>query len=233
MNGYILVSAIPVLLIGVLQWLRPSLVPPTIPFGVRIPRDRADAPVIRAQRRWYRWAIAAVTVVATAGAVLFASPAAGPVGVAAELVAGVSLYLRARRRISAVKAEEDWFAGRKQVTVADTALRTDPPRYPWPWAVPAVVLTAATVVAGAADYSRMPARLAIHSDLAGRPDRWAARSFASAFGPVLAQVAATVLLLAIAGVVLRSRAQLDAEDPQAATRHRRFVVGSAPAPWAA
>jgi uncharacterized membrane protein len=40
-------------------------------------------------------------------------------------------------------------------------------------------------------------------------------------------VASTVLLLAIAGIVVRSRAQLDAEDPQAAVRHRRFVVGSA------
>jgi hypothetical protein len=30
-------ASLPVLLIGALQWLTPSLVPPTTPFGVRIP----------------------------------------------------------------------------------------------------------------------------------------------------------------------------------------------------
>jgi uncharacterized membrane protein len=227
MNYVPFVSAVPVVLIGVMQWLRPALVPPTIPFGVRVPRDHADAPVVLAQRRRYRLAIAALTVVATAAAVLAGNPAAGPVAVGAELLTGIPLYLHARARITAVKAEERWFAGRRQVTVADTSLRTDPPRYPWPWAVPTVVLTAATVLIGALDYSRMPASLAVHFGPSGRPDRWAARSFASAFGPVLAQVSATVLLLAVAGVALRSRAQLDAEDPQAATRHRRFVLAAA------
>jgi len=227
MNDVSLVSAIPVVLIGVLQWLRPALVPPTIPFGVRVPRDHADAPVVLAQRRRYRLAVAALTVVATAAAVLAGTPAAAPVAVGAELLVGVPLYLHARARITAVKTEERWFAGRRQVTVADTSLRTDPPRYPWPWALPAVVLTAATVVIGALDYSRMPASLAVHFGPSGRPDRWAAKSLASAYGPVLAQVAATILLLAVAGVALRSRAQLDAEDPQAATRHRGFVLAAA------
>jgi uncharacterized membrane protein len=227
MNYVSFVSALPVVLIGVLQWLRPALVPPTIPFGVRVPRDHADAPVVLAQRRRYRIAIAALTVVATAAAVLAGSPAAGPVAVAAELLVGLPLYLLARRRITEAKTEEGWFEGRRQVTVADTSLRTDPPRYPWPWAVPAVVLTVATVLVGALDYPRMPARLAVHFGASGRADHWAAKSFAAAFGPVFAEVASAILLLAVAGVALRSRAQLDAEDPQTATRHRRFVLAAA------
>jgi uncharacterized membrane protein len=227
MDASALVSAVPVVLIGALQWLRPSLVPPTIPFGVRVPRDHADAPVIRAQRRWYRIAVAAVAVAATAATILAATPATGAVAVLAELAVGLPLYLRARARVTAVKESERWFEGRRQVAVADTSLRTDPPRYPWPWAVPAAVLTVAAVVAGAADYSRMPARLAVHFDFSGRADRWADKSLTSAFGPLLAQLVSTVLLIVLAGVVLRSRAQLDAEDPQAVTRHRRFVGGSA------
>lgn len=221
------VAAVPVLLVGVMQWLMPSLVPPTTPFGVRVPRDRADAPVVAMQRRRYRAVTGVAAVAAVAGAVLAGHPWAGPAAVGVELLAGVLCYLHARRRITEVKAAEDWFGGRRQVTVADTSLRTDPERYPWPWAVPAVVLTLATVITGAVAYPGMPARLAIHFGPAGRPDHYAAKSFASAFGPVLAQVASTILLLAIAGVALRSRAQLDAEDPQAATRHRRFVAASA------
>lgn len=221
------VGAFPVALIGVLQWLRPSLVPPTLPFGVRVPRDRADAPVVVAWRRTYRVVVAVVAVAATAGAVLAGRPWAGPAGVGVELLAGVLLYLRARARIAAVKTEEHWFGGRRQVSVADTALRTRPERYPWPWGVPAVALTVATVVTGIVAYPRMPSRLAVHFGPDGQPDRWAAKSAAAAFGPVLAQVAAIVLLLAVAGATLHGRAQLDAEDPQAATRHRRFVAAVA------
>jgi uncharacterized membrane protein len=192
-----------------------------------VPRDRAGAPVVAAQQRRYRVLTGVAAIAAAAGALLVGRPWAGPAAVGIELLAGLLCYLHARRRITEVKAAEDWFGGRRQVAVADTSLRTDPERYPWPWAVPAAVLTAATVTIGAVAYPDMPARLAIRFGPAGRPEHYAAKSFASAFGPVLAQVASTVLLLAIAGVALRSRAQLDAEDPQAATRHRRFVAASA------
>ncbi|GAA4494940.1 DUF5808 domain-containing protein [Actinoallomurus oryzae] len=221
------VTAVPVLLVGVMHWLMPSLVPPTTPFGVRVPRDRAGAPVVAAQRRRYRAVTGVVAVVVVVGALYVGRPWAAPAAVGVELLAGMACYLHARRRITEVKVAEDWFGGRRQVAVADTSLRTDPERYPWLWAAPAAVLTLATVIIGAVAYPGMPARLAIHFGPAGRPDHYAAKSFASAFGPVLAQVASTILLLAIAGVALRSRAQLDAEDPQAATRHRRFVAASA------
>ncbi len=217
--------AAPVALIGLIQWLMPSLMPATIPFGVRIPRDRADAPVIAGQRRHYRVAAAVVAVLATAAAL--AAPPFAPLAVLAEMLAGVGLYLRARARVTAVKTSEEWFEGRRQVVVADTSLRTDPERYPWPWSLPALALTTATVVTGILHYPSMPARLATHYDASGGPDHFAAKSFGTAFGPVLAQVGSTVLLLGLAAVALRTRAQLDAEDPQAATRHRRFVAGAA------
>jgi uncharacterized membrane protein len=217
----------PVVLIGVLHWLMPSLVPPTTPFGVRVPRDHADAPVIVAQRRRYRLTTAVVTAAALATVLIAARGWAGPVAVGAQLLAGLLVYLLARRRITAVKAAEDWFGGRRQVAVADTSLRTDPERYPWRWAVPAALVTAGTLVTGIVAYPSMPARLAIHFGASGRPDHYADTSVASAFAPVLTQVASTVLLLAVAWLPVRGRAQLDAEDPQAVTRHRRFVAATA------
>ncbi|MCO5969612.1 DUF1648 domain-containing protein [Actinoallomurus soli] len=213
----------PVLLIGVAHWLIPSLVPPTVPFGVRVPRDRADAPVVAGWRRRYRAGAAVVTVLAAAAVLLVSGPVTGPAAVGGELVAGLVLYLLARHRITAVKSAEGWFDGRRQVTVADTSLRTDPERYPWPWAVPSILLTAATAVIGIVDYPRLPSRLPTHFRMSGHPDHYAARSVVTAFGPVLVQALLTVLLLAMARAALRSRAQLDAEDPQAGVRHRGFV----------
>jgi uncharacterized membrane protein len=223
-----LVPLFSVVLIGVLQWLMPALVPPTLPFGVRVPRDRADAPVIAVQRRRYRIATATVTVVAAAAVLLGSGHAwALQIPLGGEVLAGVLIYLVVRRRIIAAKAAENWFGGRRQVTVADTSLRTDPERYPWPWGVPAILLTLSTVVAAVVEYPRMPSRLPTHFGASGRPDRYAAKSVASAFGPVLAQVASTLLLLGLAAAALHVRAQLDVEDPGAAERHRRFVTAAA------
>jgi uncharacterized membrane protein len=55
------------------------------------------------------------------------------------------------------------------------------------------------------------------------------KSIALAFGPSLAQALISALLLTVAWGALRSRAQLDAENPHAAERHRRFVSATAPA----
>lgn len=219
---------LPVLLIGVLHWLMPSLVPPTLPFGVRVPLDHANAPVIAAQRRRYRIGTAAVALVAVMGAAAATGhPSAVPAAIGAELVAGVILYLTARRRITAAKVTEDWFGGRRQVAVTDTSLRTDPERYPWRWAVPSVLLPAVTAVIGIVRYPRMPHRLPTYFGLSGHPDHYATRSVGSVFGPVLTQALLTALLLVLAWAVLRGRAQLDAEDPRAGIRHRRFVSTSA------
>src|SRR6266496_374347 len=113
----------------------------------------------------------------------------------------------------AVKQREHWFDGLRQLVVTDTSLRTDPEPYPWRWAVPSVALTSATVVIGILRYPHLSGRLATHFDAAGQADRYAAVSPASAFGPVAAQVLTTVLLAGFAALVLRSKAQLDAEDP--------------------
>lgn len=216
------VLVLPVLLVGVVQWLMPSLVAPTLPFGVRVPRGHAEAPVVVAQRRFYRIVVgvAAVAAVAAAGS----RPALVPVAVGGELVVGLGCYLLVRRRITVVKAAGKWFAGRRQVTVTDTALRSDPEPYPWLWALPAVLFLVATAVIGVARYPDLPARLAVHFDAHGHADRYAPRSFGAAFGPVVAQLLITVVVLGSAWIALRGSARLDAEDARPAERHRRFVA---------
>jgi uncharacterized membrane protein len=219
----------PVLLIGLIAWLLPALVPRSVPFGVRIPGARAKEPVIARQRRRYRYGTAAITL-AVAWVVLATGnrPPLGGLGVAAELAGAFAMFQVARRRIMAVKHREHWFGGLRQVVVTDTSLRTDPEPYPWRWAAPSIALTAATVVIAILRYPHLPARLPVHFDAAGQADRYAPTSPSSAFGPVAAQVLGTALLVGLAALVLRSKVQLDAEEPQTAgTRHRRFVSSGA------
>jgi uncharacterized membrane protein len=221
-------TVFPILLIGLIAWMLPALVPRSVPFAVRIPGARAKEPVIAQQRRCYRYGIAAISLVVAAVVLATGNRPLGGLGVAAELAGAFALFQVARRRIMAAKHREHWFAGLRQVVVADTSLRTDPEPYPWRWAVPSIALTAATVVIAILRYPHLPARLATHFDAAGHADRYAPVSLGSAFGPVAAQVLGTALLLGLAALVLRSKAQLDAEDPQTAgARHRRFVSSGA------
>jgi uncharacterized membrane protein len=222
-------TLLPILLIGLIAWLLPALVPRSVPFGVRIPAARAKAPVIIRQRRRYRYGIAAVTL-AVAAVVLATGdrPPLSGLAVAAELAGAFALFQVARRQIMAAKHREHWFGGLRQVVVADTALRTDPEPFPWRWAAPSIVLTVATVVIAILRYPHLPARLAVHFDAAGHADRYAPASLVWVFGPVAGQVVGTAVLVGLAALVLRSKAQLDAEEPQTAgVRHRRFVSSGA------
>ncbi|MCX4461383.1 DUF5808 domain-containing protein [Streptomyces sp. NBC_01728] len=220
----------PAVLTGVTWWL-PSLTGPTLPFGVRSPDARADAPEIAVQRRQYRQQVAASGAVLIMVGVLvssvfrFGMPGVIPLLTVAAYLAA---YGRARVAVMAVKRREDWYGGLRQGVVADTALRTDPERFPWMWAVPALLICIGTTVVGVLRYPSLPDRIPVHFTGSGSADRFAARSISSAFFPVFAQAALTVLLLALTWLSFRARADLDPARPaDSARRHRRFSVRTA------
>jgi len=220
----------PAVLTAVAWWL-PSLTSPTLPFGVRSPDARADAPVIAEQRRQYRRQVAASgAVLITVGVLVSSVFSFGMPGVIPLLTVAACLaaYGRARVAVMAVKRREDWYGGLRQGVVADTALRTDPERFPWLWAVPAVLICIGTTVVGVLRYPSLPERIPVHFTGSGSADRFAARSIGTAFFPVFVQAALTVLLLALTWLSFRARADLDPARPaDSARRHRRFSVRTA------
>ncbi|MCC2279304.1 DUF5808 domain-containing protein [Streptomyces sp. ET3-23] len=233
MTALVLVQAAALLLLTGLAWAMPGLAQPSLPFGVRIPGDRAGEPVIAAAVRRYRARVLpgglATAAAATAGTLLAGRSALAlavvpPCAVAAMVALCWSVYYRAHRTVAAAKAEHGWFDRVPQGIAVDTALRTDPERYPWAWALPAAVITAGTAVLGAVRYPALPATLVTHWDGNGRADGRAATTVLTAFTPVLLQAAVGALLAGSAVVALRSRQSLDAEHPRAsAAQHRGFV----------
>jgi uncharacterized membrane protein len=212
----------------VISWIMPSLTQTTLPFGARIPPGRADAPVIAVQRKRYRWQVGVIgPVVIAAGLAVPAATHVTLAGVTTLLTVVVCLtaYARARKEIIAVKERERWYEGLRQGVVADTSLRTAPERYPWPWAVPSVLIVLGTAALGIARYPSMPHRLALHVNGSGHTDAFATRSVGTAFLPVFAQFAATALIVVLTWFSFRSRPDLDPARPgDSARRHRRFSV---------
>ncbi|MFF7637274.1 DUF1648 domain-containing protein [Kitasatospora sp. NPDC008050] len=224
----LLLAAVGLLLLGG-AWLMPSLTLTTLPFGVRVPSERAEAPVVGEQRRAYRWWVAlaggAVLVAGTTWGLAGGAAAALPVTLVALLAVQLAGYLRAHGAIAAVKRREGWFDGLRQGVAADTSLRTDPAHFPWLWSLPAVLLTLGTAVAGALRYPSMPAQLAMHFNGSGRADRLVAKSVGSAFALVIAQLVLTLILLLVCWGTFRARPDLDpARVKVTADQHRRFLA---------
>jgi uncharacterized membrane protein len=201
----------------------PAMTRPTVPFGVRVPPGRARAAVIREQRRAYFCRTAAVGACCTLAALLLRGHGSWwlirlilLLGVAADL----ACFQLARKKITTVKHDEDWFAGQRQLVATDTSWRTDPPRFPVRWLMPALIVIAATVTVGAIRYPDLPARLAV-----GFGGRGAPKSVVSVFAIVAAQLWVTLLWTGLMLIVYRSRPDIEAADAVASThRYRRFLA---------
>ena len=221
MSAGSLAGVFPVLTIGALMCSMPAVTRPTVQFGVRVPRERAGAPVIRRERRAYYWRTAAIGACCTLVAVTtrdYGSWWLSKIILLLELTAGFSCFLAARRKIAAVKNADNWFAGLRQTIVADTSWRTDPPRFPVRWLIPALAVMAATATVGALRYPGLPAHI-----VTGSGHR-VPKSVVSVL-VVAGQLYFTAVYSGLMLIVYRSRPDIEAADPAASTlRYRRFLA---------
>ena len=223
MSAGTLATVVIVPFFGATLCIAPAVTRPTVPFGVRVPPERARATVIRHERYVYFWRTAALGLAATITAVLLQGHGSWWLTRIIQLLlvaADLGCYWLARNKIIAVKRAEDWYAGHRQVVATDTSWRTDPPRFPVRWLIPALTVIAATVIVGVLRYPGLPARLAVGFGGHGAP-----KSVVSAFAIVAGQLYVTVLWSGLMLIVYRSRPDIEAADPAASTRrYRRFLA---------
>ncbi len=238
----ILTSAL-LAMVTVLALALPAINSATVPFGVRVPSRFAAHPVIVGQTRTYRKRVLACAVV-VAAATAAVSAASGealllPLSVLVLVGTWYACFVLANHAIRAAKAAGGWFEGVGEAAAADAGPGAGPPPesglaapperapFPWPWLVPALAITAATLVIGVLRYPSMPALLAVHYGADGAPDRLAAKSIGSAFSLVFVQCGLTALLAAVAVAVHRSRPDIDPAYPASSARwHRRYTAQS-------
>jgi uncharacterized membrane protein len=154
-----------------------------------------------------------------------------PLSVLVLVAVWYGCFFLANHEIRAAKAAGGWYEGLHQGIAVDTELRTNPPRFPWLWLAPALVVTVATVVIGVISYPSMPPMLAVHYGANGVPNRLAAKSVGTAFSLVFVQIVVTALLVGIAAAIFRSsRSDIDPARPVGSAHwHRRYMSLSAKA----
>jgi len=223
------ITLFPIALVGLMMCLLPALVPPTLPFAVRIPPSRVDEPVVGRQRRRYFWGTGLVAAAGTAGAAFVSEPLR-PVVAAAVLLVCLAFFSIARQAIRSAKEAEGWYLGLTQAIATDTTWRSRRVRFPWWWALPAPAILIGTALTGALRYPHLPDRIATHFDGEGVADQVVATSVTAAFTGVFLQAFVTVLIVGLLALSYRSRPATDAADPAGSTeRYRRFLSALGPA----
>lgn len=222
-------SALSVLLL-VIAVVLPSIGSPTVPFGVRIPAEHAKDPAVTRQTPIYRRRVVVCGILAAAACVAIYLVTGEylllPLSVLAQLGIWYTCFFLANHEIRTAKAAGGWYEGVRQGIAVDTGLRTDPPRFPWLWLAPSVIITIATAVVGVLLYPSMPDTLVAHYTAKGVPNRVVAKTVGTAFSLVFVQIGLTALLAGIAaGIVVRSRADLDPAHPVSSAHwHRRYML---------
>jgi uncharacterized membrane protein len=229
MTVAIVVSSTLSALVLVLALVLPSIASPTVPFGVRVPAQRADDPTVIRQTRAYRRRVLVSGIAAAAVCVVIYGVTGVTLLLPLTVLVLVSVcygcFFLANHEIRAAKAAGHWYEGLRQGIAVDTELRTDPPRFPWLWLAPTLIVTVATAVVGVILYPSMPAVLAVHYAAKGRPDRTAAKSIATAFSLVFVQIGVTALLSGIAAAIFRGRPDIDPAHPVGSAHwHRQYMV---------
>jgi uncharacterized membrane protein len=212
-----------VLVVGALACAAPAASRPTMQFGVRVPPERAGAPVIQRERRAYFWRTAAVGACCAVAALTLQGHGSWwlpRIILLLELAADFGCFWAARRKIAAVKHADQWFAGLRQTIATDTSWRTDPPRFPVRWLLPALAVIAVTAAVGALRYPGLPAHIATGSG--HRVPKSAFLALVVAF-----QLYVTVPWTGLMLIIYRSRPDIEAADPAVSTlRYRRFLAAT-------
>lgn len=222
MRPVVVAAYVLVPLFGLFMCIGPLVTRPSVQFGVRVPSEYSTAPVIRRERRSYRWRSAVIAICAVAALIAWGghrSWVPSRIILLVEFAADMGCFWWAHRRIAEVKAAEGWFAGRRQTVVADTSWRTEPQPFPIGWLAPAVAVIVVTVVIGVLRYPHLPAYL----DRGG--GHRVATSPVSAFAVVFAQAYVTAVWSGLLALVYRSRPDLDTADPAASLRGYRRALG--------
>lgn len=130
----ILSSALSALVL-VLALVLPSITSPTVPFGVRVPAQRADDPTVVRQIRVYRWRVLGSGIVAAGVGVasyrLTGETLLLPLSVLVLVGAWYGCFFLAHHEIRAAKAAGNWLEGVRQGIVVDTELRTSRRGHRW------------------------------------------------------------------------------------------------------
>lgn len=211
-------------IILLLHWFMPYIMPETLPFGVRVPSERSNAPVITQTRHDYQIGLIIIALLVGVAGWYCAFHVSFFFGSVGELLAGLILlglnYYNAHQRIARVKAHENWYQGLHQVIAVDTNAHAQPIRPAWFWLLPSLLFVIAMLVIAFLRYPYLPAQVPTHFGMDGQPNQWTAKMPGVLMMPALTLIL-TAFMVWLTYVITQARHQLDPNNPAADLQNQR------------
>ncbi len=223
---YELIHAVVICLVTLLYWLMPVLMPPTLPFGVRIPASRVNEPVIARLLRRYRLLIilsgliglliiAGATYLMESGLTLWLAP----LGLLTTLALAILVYYLMHRQLRAIKEGEDWYAGLREVIVVEVPSSQESAHLSRFWLTLNALLLAGMLAISMLRYPALPARIVTHYNASSQPDGWGGKD--QIFLLPLLALLLSGSLVALALYLPHLRKSLDPSAPEESRRDRQ------------
>lgn len=202
--------------VAILQIAMPILTRRTESFGVSIPTDQFKNPDIIQMRKKYMLVTVILSIITLIiMAVTSRFELVFPILLIAYLVVSFFIYLSFHNRMKAYKTEQNWNAERKQKVVIDTSFRSKKLTHSNAWFGIGLLITLATITITVVMYDKIPAKIPMHSDMAGHVDRWADKSYRSLMLLPVIQFYMLGLFVFINAMIGRAKALIDPDAPEA------------------
>lgn len=215
-----------VIVVGMLV-MTPWITIPSVIFGVRVPPDHLQDPMIGRLRRRYVLRTAGLALVAAAGSV--ATTAESSVALATAALLGVLLiggFLNvawAHRVLSTAKYAGQWMRGHRAATIANLESGRVS-GHPSTLSAIAGGIVVVTLVVGLIRYPTLPAHIPMHFTASGVPNRWVRKSPWVLIGVLLPTTLGATVLTVFARWLPRARQDLDPHQPGTSVRQQWVFV---------
>ncbi|WP_199425952.1 DUF1648 domain-containing protein [Thermaerobacillus caldiproteolyticus] len=220
----------------------PYLTKPTQCFGVSIPEEASQLPVIKHLRKQYAIR-AGITTSLLLLSILFLPffPSSETIMAIVIVLFGFLLiltpfliYLPFHKRMKQLKKEYNWKVERKERVIIDIKFRENHLVYSNGWFLIPIFISFLTILITIGMYPKLPDRLPAHFDLQGNVTRYTNKSIYTVSILPIVQIFATILMMAVNTAIKKAKQELNAANPEKSKKQnivfRRhlslFMIGS-------
>ena len=212
MSAFLLIMIFVFLIMGISILLMPDLVPKTLPFGVRIPADYADNPLIKKMKAYFRIYVIFLLVIFLVLTIFS--------GIYEQIVILFSFigleyfgYYLVHKRIHFEKIRNRWYENKKEVVVAEIDTQQKKINL-FLWTLPSIIFIIISIISLYFIYPLLPNSIPINFSVNGIPDSWIPKTPLNASLLIIIMATITVIFYILNIVILRSRIEIDPTMPE-------------------
>jgi uncharacterized membrane protein len=211
----------PILVIAIIYFLMPNLIPKNLQFGVRIPPEYYNAKIIGTLIKFYRLAVLIITILIIIG-LYFTYSLEGIYLVFLEILLYFINYYIFRRVLINTKVKNHWYTNQNEVLVAEIEEKPQKIKYNmFIWSIPSIVMVLIAIIILIYVYPSLPAIIPTHFNDNGVANGWENKSPFNVSTIILLMAGMTILFYLLAVVILKTHKEIDPSNPELSSKQEQ------------